>query len=215
MRDIMKIKICGIRRHQDIEYVNEFLPDYIGFIFAKSKRQITSTECLVLKKELDPSIKTVGVFVNESLEKVISTTLVANLDVIQLHGDETKEYILDLKNKLKNSPSLKDTLVWKAIRVKGEKDIISGDKLPVDCLLLDSFSKQSYGGTGKTIDLDIIKSSTIKNQFFLAGGLNIDNILNTLSEVSPYGVDISSGVETDGFKDRNKIEKIINCIRRK
>lgn len=211
----MKIKICGIRRHQDIEYVNEFLPDYIGFIFAKSKRQITSTECLVLKKELDPSIKTVGVFVNESLEKVISTTLVANLDVIQLHGDETKEYILDLKNKLKNSPSLKDTLVWKAIRVKGKKDIISGDKLPVDCLLLDSFSKQSYGGTGKTIDLDIIKSSTIKNQFFLAGGLNIDNILNTLSEVSPYGVDISSGVETDGFKDRNKIEKIINCIRRK
>lgn len=211
----MKIKICGIRRHQDIEYVNEFLPDYIGFIFAKSKRQITSTECLVLKKELDPSIKTVGVFVNESLEKVISTTLVANLDVIQLHGDETKEYILDLKNKLKNSPSLKDTLVWKAIRVKGEKDIISGDKLPVDCLLLDSFSKQSYGGTGKTIDLDIIKSSTIKNQFFLAGGLNIDNILNTLSEVSPYGVDISSGVETDGFKDKNKIEKIINCIRRK
>lgn len=211
----MKIKICGIRRHQDIEYINEFLPDYIGFIFAKSKRQITSTECLVLKKELDPSIKTVGVFVNESLEKVISTTLVANLDVIQLHGDETKEYILDLKNKLKNSPSLKDTLVWKAIRVKGEKDIISGDKLPVDCLLLDSFSKQSYGGTGKTIDLDIIKSSTIKNQFFLAGGLNIDNILNTLSEVSPYGVDISSGVETDGFKDRNKIEKIINCIRRK
>lgn len=211
----MKIKICGIRRHQDIEYVNEFLPDYIGFIFAKSKRQITSTECLVLKKELDPSIKTVGVFVNESLEKVISTTLVANLDVIQLHGDETKEYILDLKNKLKNSPSLKDTLVWKAIRVKGEKDIISGDKLPVDCLLLDSFSKQSYGGTGKTIDLDIIKNSTIKNQFFLAGGLNIDNILNTLSEVSPYGVDISSGVETDGFKDKNKIEKIINCIRRK
>lgn len=211
----MKIKICGIRRHQDIEYVNEFLPDYIGFIFAKSKRQITSSECLVLKKELDPSIKTVGVFVNESLEKVISTTLVANLDVIQLHGDETKEYILDLKNKLKNSPSLKDTLVWKAIRVKGKKDIISGDKLPVDCLLLDSFSKQAYGGTGKTIDLDIIKHSTIKNQFFLAGGLNIDNILNTLSEVSPYGVDISSGVETDGFKDKNKIEKIINCIRRK
>lgn len=211
----MKIKICGIRRHQDIEYVNEFLPDYIGFIFAKSKRQITSSECLVLKKELDPSIKTVGVFVNESLEKVISTTLVANLDVIQLHGDETKEYILDLKNKLKNSTSLKDTLVWKAIRVKGKKDIISGDKLPVDCLLLDSFSKQSYGGTGKTIDLDIIKSSTIKNQFFLAGGLNIDNILNTLSEVSPYGVDISSGVETDGFKDKNKIGKIINCIRRK
>lgn len=211
----MKIKICGIRRHQDIEYVNEFLPDYIGFIFAKSKRQITSTECLVLKKELDPSIKTVGVFVNESLEKVISTTLVANLDVIQLHGDETKEYILDLKNILTNSTSLKDTLVWKAIRVKEKKDIISGDNLPVDCLLLDSFSKQAYGGTGKTIDLDIIKNSTIKNQFFLAGGLNIDNILNTLSEVSPYGVDISSGVETDGFKDKNKIEKIINCIRRK
>lgn len=215
MRDIMKIKICGIRRHQDIEYVNEFLPDYIGFIFAKSKRQITSAECLVLKKELDPSIKTVGVFVNESLEKVISTTLVANLDVIQLHGDETREYILDLKNILKNSTSLKDTLVWKAIRVKEKKDIISGDNLPVDCLLLDSFSKQAYGGTGKTIDLDIIKNSTIKNQFFLAGGLNIDNILNTLSEVSPYGVDISSGVETDGFKDKNKIEKIINCIRRK
>lgn len=211
----MKIKICGIRRHQDIEYVNEFLPDYIGFIFAKSKRQITSAECLAFKKELDPSIKTVGVFVNESLEKVISTTLVANLDVIQLHGDETKEYILDLKNILKNSTSLKDTLVWKAIRVKEKKDIISGDNLPVDCLLLDSFSKQAYGGTGKTIDLDIIKNSTIKNQFFLAGGLNIDNILSTLSEVSPYGVDISSGVETDGFKDKNKIEKIINCIRRK
>lgn len=211
----MKIKICGIRRHQDIEYVNEFLPDYIGFIFAKSKRQITSTECLLLKKELDPSIKTVGVFVNESLEKVISTTLVTNLNVIQLHGDETREYILDLKTKLKNSPSLKDTLIWKAIRVKEKKDIISGDNLPVDCLLLDSFSKQAYGGTGKTIDLDIIKSCTIKNQFFLAGGLNINNILSTLSEVSPYGVDISSGVETDGFKDKNKIEKIINCIRRK
>lgn len=202
----MIIKLCGIRRPEDIDYVNEFKPDYIGFVFAKSKRKITPEYAAELKKSLSPEIKTVGVFVNSSIEEVEYIQRIASLDVIQLHGDEDYDYLQKLKNVVNCS-------IWKAVRVKNVSDIENADKLGADMLLLDAFSPDSYGGTGKTVDYEIINKSNIKTPFLIAGGLDCNNIENTIKTVSPKGVDISGGIETNGLKDREKIKKFMKIVR--
>ncbi len=202
----MKIKLCGIRRFEDISYVNEFKPDYIGFVFAQSKRQISADFAAKLKAKLDGGIKTVGIFVNSSLKETAHTAEKAGLDVIQLHGDENESFISSLRN-------ITDCEIWKAVRIRTAEDIINGESMDADKLLLDSYSPESYGGTGKRADLDIIKKANIKTTFFLAGGLNKDNIISALRCVSPFGADISGGIETNGFKDKNKIKEIINLVR--
>jgi len=202
----MKIKLCGIRRPDDIEYVNEFLPDYIGFVFAKSKRQVSLETAVKLESNLDSRIKKVGVFVNSPIDEVYQICSTAKLDVVQLHGDETPEYLQILKNKVQCK-------VWRAVRVKNAEDIISADKIGADLLLLDSFSSSAYGGTGKTANWDIINSIDIKTPFFLAGGLNYDNIPDAVNAVKPLGIDISGGIETNGFKNREKIKKIMKLLR--
>lgn len=202
----MKIKLCGIRRLEDIEYVNEFKPDYVGFILSEGfRRSVGLGTFCELKSYLDKNIKTVGVFVNEPLECILKY-YAEELDVIQLHGDETVEYLQNLKNKVKCN-------VWRAVRVKSAEDIISADNMGADLLLLDSFSVKEYGGTGKTADWSIINSVNIKTPFFLAGGLNKNNLCEAVSMVKPYGIDISGGIETDGFKDREKIKNIMKLIR--
>lgn len=202
----MKIKLCGIRRLKDVEYLNEFKPDYAGFILSEGFRRYVDPETfLKLKSHLDKSIKTVGVFVNEPMDRIMKY-YAEELDVIQLHGDETDEYLQKLKNKVKCK-------IWRAVRVKNAKDVISADNIGADLLLLDSFSANQYGGTGKTADWSIINSVNIKTPFFLAGGLNKDNVCDAVQTVKPYGIDISGGIETDGFKDRNKIENIMKLIR--
>jgi len=202
----MKIKFCGIRRLEDVALMNEFIPDYIGFIFSKSKRQITKETAKMLSERLDKNIKTVGVFVNEPIEFVTETAKVAELDVIQLHGDEDENYITCLKESIGN------TQIWKAVRVSSIEDIQIAKTLPVDMLLLDSFSKNAYGGTGEVANLSVIKEAEIKENFFLAGGLNAKNIAEIVNEIKPYGIDISSGIEQDGFKNREKIIEIVRCI---
>lgn len=203
------IKICGISRIDDIEAVNRHLPDYIGFVFAKSKRMVSLEEAAVLKKLLNPSIKTVGVFVNEDTDKIIRLCNLKIIDAIQLHGDEDKAYILGLKEKV-------GIPVIKAVRVRTKQDIKDAENLPCDYLLLDTYKENAYGGTGNVFDWSLIpKKTDRKKPIFLAGGINRDNLSDAIKTAEPYCVDISSGVETAGKKDPEKIKEVISLLRAK
>ena len=199
-----KIKICGLRRKEDITYVNECLPDYIGFVFAPSRRQVTKEQALDLKQILSPKIKAVGVFVNEKPEIIIDLVKSGVIDVIQLHGDETQKDICKLKKETQ-------VPIIKAVRVKNAEDIKSADTLSSDYLLFDSYQKDSYGGTGMSFSWDMIPDD-LQHPYFLAGGLNESNIEHAL-RIPAFGYDISGGVETEGVKDYEKIKKIMSMIR--
>jgi phosphoribosylanthranilate isomerase len=199
-----KIKLCGLTRMQDIEYVNEALPDYIGLVFAKSRRQVDLETAAKLKNALNRSIKAVGVFVNENINVVIDLCNNGIIDFIQLHGDEDEEYILKLRSQV-NKP------IIKAVRVENSDSLEVAQKLQSDYLLLDAYSAKEYGGTGKTFNWNFIKC--IHKPFFLAGGIHIDNVRLAMKKTKPYCLDISSGVETNGLKDRNKIMQLVNKIR--
>lgn len=204
----MKIKFCGIRRDEDAHLMNEFLPDYTGFVFAKSKRQVNLDAAKRLSEILDRRIKTVGVFVNEEIGAVAKIASEAGLFVVQLHGDEDRGYISALKSLL---PKVE---IWKAVRVSSAEDIRIAEGLGADMILLDSFSKEAYGGTGKVANLDAIKESGItgRKKFFLAGGLCAGNLEGIVREIKPFGVDISSGIEENGFKSRDKIIQIMSIM---
>jgi phosphoribosylanthranilate isomerase len=195
-----KIKICGLMREHDVNAVNIALPDYIGFVFAKSKRQIDEKKAKALKDCLNPFIKSVGVFVNEEIENIIKYCNTHLIDMIQLHGDESEDYIKRLKNSVSNE-------IIKAIRVKCPEYIKKAMEFSCDYLLFDAYYEGVYGGTGKTFDWSVI--TDISKPFFLAGGINSGNILQAIKQHSPYCIDISSGVETDGCKDPEKIMDIV------
>lgn len=198
----MIVKMCGIRREEDVQYANEVCPDYIGFVFADSPRKVSWEDAASFRKDLKKEIRCVGVFVNETPEKIAEIAVRVPLDAVQLHGDETEEDIRKLR-------SLCDKEIWKAARVKSAEDIQKVQMLPADRILLDSFSKEAYGGTGRTIRLDILKEAEITKPYFLAGGLNPENLKGILDEIHPEGIDISSGIETDGYKDLEKMKKIM------
>lgn len=198
---MQKIKICGIRRAADIEIVNKYRPDYIGFIFyKKSKRYISEADAMELRKRLLPEIKTVGVFVNEKPEIVAEYLNGGIIDIAQLHGTEPEEDILFIKKKTGRP-------VIKAVSVETQSDCEKYNESCADYILLDN----GKGGTGKCFDWKLIGNVT--KPFFLAGGINESNIDEAIS-ISPYAVDVSGGVETDGFKDEDKIRKIINKCRK-
>ncbi|HOV69652.1 MAG TPA: phosphoribosylanthranilate isomerase [Clostridia bacterium] len=199
-----KIKICGIMRQQDIDSVNIALPDFIGFVFAKSKRQIGETKAKALKACLNPSIKAVGVFVNEDIRNIVRLCSLNVIDIIQLHGDENEVYIKSLKNYLPNK-------IIKAIRVKDNEDIKKATEFSCDYLLFDAYHEEKCGGIGKTFDWSLI--SEINRPYFLAGGINISNIAQAIKQHNPYCIDISSGAETNGFKDPEKIVRIVAMTR--
>lgn len=202
-----KIKICGLSRISDIEAVNQVLPDYIGFVFAKSKRQVTMDEASDLKKLLNPSIKAVGVFVNEDMDKIMHICNLNIIDAVQLHGDEDESYILALRKLIRLT-------IIKAVRVKQTQDILDAESLPCDYLLLDSYKDNIYGGSGSTFDWSMIpQKQDRKKPIFLAGGINKNNLMDALQMAKPYCIDISSGVETEGVKDPVKIKEIIYCIK--
>ena len=196
-----KIKICGIRRFEDIEIVNKYLPDYIGFVFAKSKRQITYDEATLLKKNLNKNIESVGVFVNADKKEVLNLFNNNIINIAQLHGSESEDYISDLKdmshNKLK---------IIKAIEISENIDLNEYNNSNADFLLLDSGK-----GSGKTFDWDLIETE-LKKDFFIAGGLNKSNICEAIEKFNLYGVDLSSSVESNGFKDEKKICEIMELI---
>ncbi len=200
-----RIKICGLKRECDIDYANEFLPDYIGFIFANTKRYVTPELAKMLKARLDSRIKAVGVFVNEDIDLVCDIANGGTIDLIQLHGDEDENYINTIKQRT-------DKPIIKAVRVQSSQQVITAEKLPCDYLLLDTYRKEQYGGIGESFNWELIPK-TLSKPFFLAGGLNSENILQAENTVKPYCLDISTGVEENGFKSREKIEEIIKLIR--
>lgn len=201
---MINIKICGLKRIEDIECVNKFKPEYIGFVFAKSRRQISYDMAVYLKKSLSDDIKTVGVFVNHEVDDIISLMNEGIIDIAQLHGDEEEDSIIKIKNKTNKK-------VIKAISVYSLEDILKWKDSKVDFLLLDNGS----GGTGESFDWEVLdKLSTIEfnKPYFIAGGLNKENVKDVL-KYKPYAVDVSGGVESDGLKDEVKINEFINTVR--
>ena len=197
-----KIKICGLTRTEDIEMVNEFLPDYVGFVFTKSRRQLSAEQAKELKKKLRPEIKAVGVFVNEKAENIAEIANQGIIDLIQIHGDEDAAYCRQLRK-------VTQTPIIKAVRVRDEADLAGIEAFDCDYYLFDTLISQQYGGTGKAFDHSILYNKEIKKQFFVAGGLNQDNVSAVIEAIKPFGVDTSGGVETDGSKDINKIKEFI------
>lgn len=196
----MKIKICGLFRDIDIDYVNEAMPDFIGFVFAKSRRQVSAGWAEAMRPKLRSEITPVGVFVNESLANVAKLLNDNIIEIAQLHGDENEQYIKELKS-LTNKP------IIKAVRVLSHEDIEGAQHTVADFLLLDN----GTGGTGESFDWSLVRKA--KKPFFLAGGLKADNIEQAIAVTNPYAADLSSGVETDGMKDRDKILEIVRRIR--
>ena len=197
-----KIKICGLTRTEDIEMVNEFLPDYIGFVFAKSRRQVSAEQAKELKNKLRPAIKAVGVFVNEKPENIAEIANQGIIDLIQIHGDEDAAYCAQLR-KLTQAP------IIKVVRVEREDDFAGIEEFDCDYYLFYTLSSKEYGGTGKAFDHSLLYNKEIKKPFFVAGGLNQDNVAAVIEVIKPFGVDTSGGVETDGIKDANKIKEFI------
>ena len=203
----MKLKLCGMRRPEDIQAANRCRPDYVGFVFAPSRRRVTPREARELRKLLDPAVQAVGVFVNCPLRELAEIAQTVGLDVIQLHGDEDRAYLAGLRELLQ-SP------VWKAVRVKSQEEIWEADGLGADALLLDAFTEGSYGGTGARTDWELITRTEVRTPFLLAGGLNASNLAQAVETVRPWGVDLSGGIETDGWKDPAKMEQVARLIRK-
>ncbi|MCH5206489.1 MAG: phosphoribosylanthranilate isomerase [Oscillospiraceae bacterium] len=199
----VKIKLCGMFRECDIDYVNEAQPDYIGFIvmFQKSHRNIDLETVLRLKKRLSPSIKSVAVSVDADLKQFAEFARLGAADLLQCHGSENAEYIARLRE-------MTGVSIIKSVKVTSFSDIENADVLGADFLLLDSGT-----GSGKTFDHSLIIPEKIKTPFFLAGGLTPENIAAAAREIRPYGVDLSSGIETEKLKDREKILKAVTEIR--
>ena len=179
-------------------------PEYAGFVFAKSRRQVTIKRAEEMRKVLSPEIEAVGVFVNEEIQVVAEICNRNIIQLIQLHGEESKEYVEQLRK-------LVDVPIIKAVRVRGVDDIKSALELVPTYLLVDSFLEGVYGGTGKPFDVTLLPE--MSQSFFLAGGLHEGNVEELVRKVHPYCVDVSSGVETDGRKDYEKIVRFISTVR--
>ena len=200
----IKLKLCGMRRREDIEYVNEYRPDYVGFILSDGFRRSVGFEAFCeLVGGLDGGIGRVGVFVNEPIEKLLKYCA-EGLDVFQLHGDEDEKYIKRLRDNIPESCE-----IWKAVRVRSAADIERWNGSCADKLLLDAFSQVSVGGTGQVADWSVITAADISKPFFAAGGINAGNFTEAVRVLKPYGIDISGGIETDGVKDKAKIAEIL------
>ncbi len=200
MSTLTKVKICGLSRECDIEYANRLKPDYIGYVFwQRSRRYVTREQAEALTRRLDGAITPVGVFVDEEPELVSRLANDSTIKLIQLHGHENEEYLRELK-------SMTDAPIIKAFKIRGDEDIEKANTFPSDYILLDN----GYG-TGQTFDWSFVRG--IKRPFFLAGGVNADNVRDAIDKLSPYAVDISSGVETDGYKDFDKMLHFINKVR--
>jgi phosphoribosylanthranilate isomerase len=199
-----KVKICGLTRMEDIDAANAARPDYVGFVFAQSRRQIDYDKAVQLKAALNSEIKAVGVFVNEKIEEIASLVKSNVIDMIQLHGYEDEAYLQRLRT-LTSAP------VIKAVRVQSGEQISYFSRMPCDYLLLDTYVRGERGGSGKIFDWNIIPH--LSKPYFLAGGLDSQNVLNAVKTLHPYCVDVSSGVETDGVKDQDKMIEFAKLVR--
>lgn len=200
-----KIKLCGLRFDEDIECVNELLPEYIGFVFwDKSKRNIMPEEAGLLRKKLNHDIKAVGVFVDEDIKLVETLIKEGIIDIAQLHGNEDEAYIRTLKQ---------DTgcEIIKAFKLNADDEDIDLTISKINNSSADFVLLDSGMGTGKAFDWSLIKS--VKRPYFLAGGLTPDNVGMAVKELKPYAVDASSSLETDGRKDASKMKTFVDEAR--
>ena len=196
-----KIKFCGLTRPCDIEAANEIKPDYIGFVFApKSKRRVSYKQAVDLKNLLSKEIKAVGVFLDEDIDQVISLLNLGIIDAAQLHGSESVEYIKRLQKET-GKP------VIKAFQIRGEADVSAAENTIADYIILDAGT-----GEGKTFDWELIKE--FKKPYFLAGGLNPGNVNDAMRQLHPYALDVSTGIETDGLKDKKKMAEFAAAVRK-
>lgn len=212
----MKVKICGLRRKDDICYVNQYHPNYIGFVFAeKSRRRVTLEEAVLLRRHLHKGIVPVGVFVDEEIPKIVQCVEAGAIDVVQLHGYEDNDYIEKLRKQL---PQVK---IIKAVSVSTKEDVLKGRDIPADYLLFDTYHPNQMGGTGQSFDWSLLQVLEKSDKpYFLAGGITPDNVRAALEPEDeltklPYALDVSSGVETEGFKDRKKIAKLMSEMNQK
>ena len=195
-----KIKLCGLSRACDIEEANRLQPDYIGFVFAKkSRRCVTAEQAGELKKQLRPEIRAVGVFVNEAPEAVAALLNRGVIDLAQLHGSEDAEYIRRLRD-------LTDSPLIQAFRIRSKEDLSRAAASAADEILLDAGA-----GTGTVFDWSLLRN--MERRYFLAGGLNPENVREAIRNLHPYGVDVSSGIETDALKDRTKMAAFVAAVR--
>jgi len=222
----MMIKICGLFREQDIDYVNEARPDYCGFVFAESKRQVSVAQAANLRRHLADGITAVGVFVNAPIEDIIALYRDGVINIAQLHGDEDEQYIAQLKESTGDTPIpiikvIKSEIFNTLSRRHGgrgdhgeyKKNIKKPCPPCSPCLRENYYLIDSGAGSGKPFDWDLLNSLDIDKPWFLAGGINLDNIKQAMA-VNPFGIDISSGAETDGVKDRKKIVQLVSMIRK-
>ena len=224
-----KVKMCGISKVETIPAIVEANPDYMGLVFAPSKRQVTVEQAKTLVEELykqnvvgnnseaeqtepvtsldtasSETIKTVGVFVNETVENLLKIAEEVKLDVIQLHGDEDESFIQILKEQ-------SNVEVWKAVQVRSAADAEKWIDSSADMLLFDAYHKDERGGTGEVFDWSSLDE--FERPFMLAGGIDSTNVARAIRTVRPYGIDISSGIETEGMKDNEKIKAFTNIVR--
>ena len=209
---MVKLKICGMRRSEDIEMANRHKPDYIGFVFAESPRKVSYEQAKELSGLLSDEIVPVGVFVNEHMKLIVDLFKDGIIEMAQLHGDEDEKYIRNLKDKSIEETG-KQIPVINAIEIKEGADY-DDELLKWRDSASDYFILDSGKGSGKTFDWSLIdkESEFFKNSIFLAGGLNSENLALAIGEFNPFAVDLSSSVETDGFKDEKKIKEIIEIM---
>ena len=215
-----KVKMCGISKVETIPAVVEAKPDYMGLVFAPSKRQVTVDQAKILVEELhrgyakkygsntehdkNDTIKTVGVFVNETVDNLVIIANEANLDAMQLHGDEDEAFIQSLKERT-------NVEVWKAVQIRTAADAEKWIDSSADMLLFDAYHKDERGGTGEVFDWSSLDE--FERPFMLAGGIDSTNVARAIRTVRPYGIDISSGIETNGVKDDEKIKAFTNIVK--
>lgn len=201
-----KVKICGLFREPDAAYVNEAEPDYAGFVlrFPKSHRNLTPERAAALREKLSPDIRAVGVFVDQPAETVAEDAARIGLDVVQLHGHEDDEFIARLREKFTRGQ------IWKAFRVRSAADLAAALSSTANEILLDN----GYG-TGEPFDWRLAEGHSLKRRrFILAGGLTPENLPQAIATLRPWCVDLSSGVETDKVKDRDKIKAAVEAVRK-
>ncbi|HCT98501.1 phosphoribosylanthranilate isomerase [Aerococcus sp. 150760007-1] len=199
---MVKVKICGLRRPEDIEAANAAKPDYVGFIFVpETKRYVKPDLAASFRRDLAADIQTVGIFVNAPIEEIVAICQAGTIDLVQLHGEEDQAYIEHLKGQVNQD-------IIKSVAVGNELVV---DPNQADYLLFDSLSP-SRGGSGKIFDWQMVSAYQDK-PFFLAGGLGVENIEEALKVVRPYAVDASSSLETDGVKDPVKMQEFVAKIR--
>ena len=205
------LKICGLRRPEDVAYANEVQPDFAGFVFAPSKRQVTREEAAELVEQLDPRIHTVGVFVDQPVDFIAELLAAGVIEYAQLHGSEDAAYIEALR---KRTALLgKTAKIIKTVKVGSTADLENISEIDCEYLLLDAWSKEgeAAGGNGRTFEWSLIKA--LEKPFFLAGGITVDNVQQAVRMTSPYGIDASSCMETEDCKDLNKMKAFAQAVR--